>query len=197
MEFLSRGGILIWPILLGSVLALYVIIERAIFVASVLPARRKALKALVESLGNPGEKLDESKLGSFTKAVNRAREEGAVNQSLLMQQADSLVGEAERGLSLLHMIAQAAPLLGLLGTVIGMIGAFIEIQDLGGQVTPSDLAGGIWVALITTAAGLTVAIPALIAWIGYSRSADRYASFVESIVWQIIHKLSRSGLEII
>jgi biopolymer transport protein ExbB len=84
----------------------------------------------------------------------------------------------------------------LLGTVMGMIDAFIQIQNLGGQVNPSDLAGGIWVALITTAAGLTVAIPALIAYIGYGRVADKFSHSVDSAVSQIVHKLSRAGLEI-
>ncbi|GAG69997.1 unnamed protein product [marine sediment metagenome] len=60
------------------------------------------------------------------------------------------------------MIANVAPLLGLLGTVFGMIKAFMQIEMLGGSVDPSSLAGGIWEAMTTTAAGLTVAIPALL-----------------------------------
>ncbi|WP_282077506.1 MotA/TolQ/ExbB proton channel family protein [Epibacterium ulvae] len=65
----------------------------------------------------------------------------------------------ERGLGALDMIAQLAPLLGLFGTVLGMIEAFQTLQSAGSSVDPSLLAGGIWVALLTTAAGLAVAMP--------------------------------------
>jgi biopolymer transport protein ExbB len=66
----------------------------------------------------------------------------------------------ERGLGILASIAGIAPLLGFLGTVTGMIGAFRTIEQLSGVVNPSDLAGGIWEALLTTAFGLMVGIPA-------------------------------------
>lgn len=66
----------------------------------------------------------------------------------------------EGGFRLLDSIAQVAPLLGLFGTVLGMIDAFQALQDAGSAVDPSLLAGGIWVALLTTAAGLAVAMPA-------------------------------------
>jgi len=200
MDFFLKGGPLMWPILIESVLALWVILERAIFVLAVLPRRRKALADLVSGIGNPDQSVPQDvagELGDFAAAIDRARQEGALNQSLLALQADRLVGEAEKNISILNIVAQSAPLLGLLGTVTGMIRAFIRIQALGGQVNPSDLAGGIWEALITTAAGLTVAIPALIAYMGYSRVADRYARHVESAVSQIVHKLSRSGLEVV
>lgn len=65
----------------------------------------------------------------------------------------------ERGFRLLDMVAQIAPLLGLFGTVLGMIEAFRSLQEAGSSVDPSLLAGGIWVALLTTAVGLAVAIP--------------------------------------
>ena len=64
-----------------------------------------------------------------------------------------------RGLRALEAIAQTAPLLGLFGTVLGMIDAFRAVEAAGAQVDPGDLAGGIWVALSTTAAGLAVALP--------------------------------------
>jgi biopolymer transport protein ExbB len=196
MDILLRGGILIWPILLESVLALWVILDRAYYCLAVLPKRRRALHDVVQKSGDV-EKLDsDDSLGDFTKAVIRAKEEGVLNQSLLNRQAENLINESEKYLSILHVVAQSAPLLGLLGTVMGMIDAFIEIQNLGGQVNASDLAGGIWEALITTAAGLTVAIPALIAYIGFGRVADRYSQQVDSAVSQIVHKFSRSGLEI-
>ena len=74
-------------------------------------------------------------------------------------EAEDRFAKLERGLSGLDMIAQIAPLLGLFGTVLGMIDAFRALQNAGTSVDPSLLAGGIWVALLTTAAGLAVAMP--------------------------------------
>jgi len=68
------------------------------------------------------------------------------------------INKLEKGLSVLATIAGVAPLLGFLGTVTGMISAFMRIEDLQGAANPSDLAGGIWEALITTAFGLAVGI---------------------------------------
>lgn len=200
MDTLLRGGPFIWPILLESILALWVIVDRLLYVFGVLPRKRLALAKLVADpltpAANPQQEATDG-LGDFATAVKRARNEGTLNVSLLALQADRLVEEAERRLSILHIVAQSAPLLGLLGTVTGMIQAFIRIQALGGQVNPSDLAGGIWEALITTAAGLIVAIPALIAYIAFSRVADRFAREAEAAVSQIAHRLGRSGVEVV
>ncbi len=75
-------------------------------------------------------------------------------------EAETRFARLEQGLNVLDMVAQLAPLLGLFGTVIGMIDAFRTLQGAGSSVDPSLLAGGIWVALLTTAAGLAVAMPA-------------------------------------
>ncbi|HEX9743877.1 MAG TPA: MotA/TolQ/ExbB proton channel family protein [bacterium] len=199
MDIISRGGFFIWPILLESIIALWVIIDRMIFVFSVLPSRRDSISELVNSTGH--EKSDGGGIseheGVLQKAVGKAVEQKVLNISLLRLQADKLIDEAERFLSVLNIVAQTAPLLGLLGTVTGMIQAFIRIQDLGGQVNPSDLAGGIWEALITTAAGLIVAIPALIAYLAFSRTVDKYAAETDAAVSEIGHNLSRAGMEVV
>lgn len=81
----------------------------------------------------------------------------------------------ERGFRLLDTIAQLAPLLGLFGTVLGMIEAFQSLQAAGSAVDPSLLAGGIWVALITTAVGLAVAMPTsmILAWFESRTARER------------------------
>ncbi len=81
-------------------------------------------------------------------------------------QLDAAFGDVSRGLRVLDLTAQLAPLLGLFGTVLGMIEAFQTLQEAGSTADPSLLAGGIWVALMTTAVGLCVAIPAsvVLAW---------------------------------
>ncbi|GAA6193539.1 MotA/TolQ/ExbB proton channel family protein [Phaeobacter sp. NW0010-22] len=82
-------------------------------------------------------------------------------------EAEERFSRLERGLSALDMVAQLAPLMGLFGTVLGMIEAFQKLQSAGSSVDPSLLAGGIWVALLTTAAGLAVAMPTslILSWL--------------------------------
>ncbi len=90
-------------------------------------------------------------------------------------EAEQAFAPLERGLRVLDIVVQLAPLLGLFGTVLGMIEAFQSLQAAGSQVDPSALAGGIWVALLTTAAGLAVAMPTSMAltWFESRINADR------------------------
>ena len=108
------------------------------------------------------------RLGTELKDLSGARQR-------LEAEAEQKFASLERGLRTLDIIAQLAPLLGLFGTVIGMIEAFQALQGAGSQVDPSVLAGGIWVALLTTAAGLAVAMPASIAlsWFEARMDAER------------------------
>lgn len=85
----------------------------------------------------------------------------------------------------LELIAQLAPLLGLFGTVLGMIDAFREMQSGGGSVDPARLAGGIWQALLTTAAGLGVAMPVMVALQGFERVVDRQRLMMESALTEL------------
>jgi biopolymer transport protein ExbB len=93
----------------------------------------------------------------------------------LQAEAELLFAKLERGFRMLDSVAQLAPLLGLFGTVLGMIEAFQALQDAGAQVDPSVLAGGIWVALLTTAVGLVVAMPTALAlsWLEGRMEAER------------------------
>jgi len=85
------------------------------------------------------------------------------------------------GLRALELIVTIAPLVGLLGTVLGMIAAFQALQQAGGQTDPATLAGGIWEALLTTAAGMAVAIPAAIALSGFESVAERVQADLEDM----------------
>ncbi|SEK38568.1 outer membrane transport energization protein ExbB [Roseovarius nanhaiticus] len=93
----------------------------------------------------------------------------------LEAEAETRFARLERGLRFLDSVAQLAPLLGLFGTVLGMIAAFQALQEAGSQVDPSVLAGGIWVALLTTAAGLVVAMPTalVLSWFEGRMDAER------------------------
>ena len=99
------------------------------------------------------------KSSSYLAAVMRMAVAGEAEFSRLEAEAETRFARLERGFRLLDSVAQLAPLLGLFGTVLGMITAFQSLQEAGAQVDPSILAGGIWVALLTTAVGLAVAMP--------------------------------------
>ena len=86
---------------------------------------------------------------------------------------------------LLATITHLAPFLGLLGTVTGLVSAFHQIELLGGQVQPSDLAGGIWQALITTVFGLVIAIPCMAAYHGFENEADRISRRMQFLVSEL------------
>lgn len=93
--------------------------------------------------------------------------------------------QLRRGLRPLEVIASLAPLIGLLGTVLGMIDAFQQLENAGSQVDPGLLSSGIWQALLTTAAGLIVAIPAVAAHHWLERRVDHLAHEMDNLVTQI------------
>lgn len=99
--------------------------------------------------------------------------------------ARDLLARARAGLRGLELAVTIGPLLGLLGTVMGMIGAFQALQEAGSQADPATLAGGIWEALLTTAAGMAVAIPAQIALSGFEAVVDRLRHDMEDAATRI------------
>ena len=104
--------------------------------------------------------------------------------------ANNDLKEARRGLRVIDLIITIAPLVGLLGTVLGMIEAFQALQDSGAQADPSALAGGIWEALLTTAAGMGIAIPASILLSWYDSVVDNVQADIENLATQAILRTS-------
>lgn len=166
IEFFLRGGIFLWPIGLLSVAALYLIVERAIYFLQSRPTPQiqQALTAFLG--GEPPTSLEETLGSSIAPEATLARvgldAQGAdpgdahrrLERSLL-----EVVTALEHNVAPLGSIANVATLLGLLGTVVGMIAAFIGM----GGVATADMGGltqGISQAMVTTAAGLGVAVPA-------------------------------------
>lgn len=107
--------------------------------------------------------------------IHRAMQDGERQQERLEAEAGTAFARLEGGFRTLDSIAQLAPLLGLFGTVLGMIDAFRALQGAGSSVDPSILAGGIWVALMTTAVGLAVAMPTslLLTWLESRMARER------------------------
>ena len=94
-------------------------------------------------------------------------------QEEVLRQARNQLEPLRGGLRVLEVVGTLAPLIGLLGTVFGMIGAFQALEQTGSQVDPAALSGGIWEALLTTAAGLIVAVPVLAAFHGCDRLVEQ------------------------
>ena len=183
LTLFADGGFMMYPLLLCSLVALGVIIAKA-YTLYTAHARSRELLERVETLG---------KERKFDEAVRVAEETpGPVAailvaglRRLLSRDADTAdienaikttgrieLGFLERGLTILATLANVAPLLGFLGTVIGMIGAFGAIESAG-QVEASLVAGGIKIALITTAAGLVIAIPINVAYNWFVSRIDK------------------------
>jgi biopolymer transport protein ExbB len=168
LELIKSGGWLMFPIILSSIVALAIIGERfwSLNAKKILPAH------LVPSIWKlyKAEKLDKNKIGSLaiSSPLGSVLAAGLLNESHGREVMKESIEEAgrqaahnlEKYLNTLGTIASITPLLGLLGTVIGMIKVFSAIM-LHGVGDPAVLAGGISQALITTASGLTVAIPTL------------------------------------
>jgi len=110
----------------------------------------------------------------------------------MIAMAEARLAEITRGFRLFDSIAQVAPLLGLFGTVLGMIDAFRALQTAGDAVDPSVLAGGIWVALLTTAAGLAVAMPTALALTFLESGAARERARIDLALEALYHPM-RAG----
>ncbi len=168
-ELIRSGGFLMWPILLCSLAALTIIIERL----WTLKKRAVTPHDLTEQIRQLIERqdLDEAKIQWIRRSspLGRILAAGLLNinsHRIVMKEnieeaGRHVVHDLERNLNTLGTVAAITPLLGLLGTVIGMIKVFSAITAVG-VGDPSVLAGGISEALITTAAGLSVGIPSLI-----------------------------------
>jgi len=201
-EFLEQGGVLMIPILAFSVVAIGVFFERLYTLrpGAVIPrpflslVRRKvidgkAAEALTLCEGNSS--AASAVVASGLRYAGRPRD--------VIKEAFEEVGSIEvthlsRFVEVMGTIAAVAPLLGLLGTVVGMIDVFrTVVAEVGGQagpVNPASLASGIWAALMTTAAGLSVAIPAFLGYKYLLSRVDRLAIEMEEVCLDLLDLLT-------
>jgi biopolymer transport protein ExbB len=157
-----------------ALLAVLSVVSVAVFLARVLALRRvtagqEAREAWLEAIeqgsvapfaGNTATYAD--RVAARASALMALNADPEHMSSDLMQMGNRAVLDMGRGIRLLELIGMIAPLLGLLGTVLGMIQSFHALELAQGAANASILAGGIWQALLTTAAGLVVAIPAVV-----------------------------------
>ena len=194
IDLLSKGGPLMWLLLACSLLALGIFAERfflfhrsTINVGEFLQGLGNLIKkknyaeALHECAGTPGP-------------VARVIHAAVIRHELPRQDLKEIVQEAgqlevprlERYLSVLMTIAYIAPLIGLLGTVIGLVDTFVQFSAVSGQATAVDLSKGVYQSLITSATGLVVAIPTFILF-----------SYLSTYSRTLMHDMERGGIEVV
>ncbi len=131
----------------------------------------------------------------FQAAVKRWGRPMLEIEQAVMDAGERVADGLKRFLRVFHAISNVAPLIGLLGTVLGMIEAFESMSQGGGVGSPESLASGISTALVTTAGGLSVAIPAYIAYMYFSAKSDRYLNEIDRLCQRVIDCISSEGLE--
>lgn len=170
-DFLALGGPVVAVLIGLSVVSAALIILKAVQFLLAGVGRRGNLERALAHWTAGGYRTAAADLASSRGVVNRlvrqamvttlstGREDAEALSERLRVEASGALMRLQSGFRALDSIAQISPLIGLFGTVLGMIEAFRQLQGAGNSVDPSLLAGGIWVALLTTAVGLAVAMP--------------------------------------
>lgn len=199
LALLSQGGPVLWLIFCVSIISLATILYKVMHLAQMRAWARSSVEEAVDAWVDGDPMRAVSVLGQtrgiraelaqaameamrhYPHDEHRAREETT-------RVAKTLLAQAGGSLRTLDVIATLAPLMGLLGTVLGMIAAFQALQASGSQADPATLAGGIWEALLTTAAGMAVAIPASASLSYFDGVVDRLRLDLEDIASRVFNR---------
>lgn len=192
LELLMKGGWVMIPLFILSFVTIYILIERylSIRAAAKDPSRLvEKIKTAVAKGDIAGAKTlceseDTPVARMIGKGIQRLGSPMSTIEATIENVAKIEVNRLEKNLSALATIAGAGPMIGFLGTVIGMIKAFISIAQIEGQVSAKDLASGIYEAMVTTAAGLIVGV---IAYIAYN--------YLVALIQKIVHGIEQSAIE--
>jgi biopolymer transport protein ExbB len=185
-QVLLAGGPVMWPILLCSVFAFAIILEKFLFLRKISIDTQEFLNKILDKMKRHDTKEALKICDAKPSPIANILKAGILKYDRTRQQILEAIEDAslyeiprlQKNLSVLSTIAHISPLLGLLGTVTGMVRTFQAIQmkaALLSPVLPYDLAGGIWEALLTTVAGLIVAIPTFVA---YNYLVSRVNNFI-------------------
>ena len=185
-SFIVKGGPVMIPIILSGALILAIIIERLLSLKNAETDNENFIREIEERLQRRKIKEALELCSANDKPVPRIIKAGLLKSDRSREEIKESIDDAanheipalEKYLAILATVATIAPLLGLLGTVTGLIRAFMVIEARAGLVHPGELAGGIWEALITTVAGLIVAIPSYLSY-------NYFVSRVNSIILQM------------
>jgi biopolymer transport protein ExbB len=184
VSLLDLGGPVVLILLALSVLSLGIILYKIWDLQHAGVGRhdaiRRAIAARDDGRKDDARDLLRSSRNHLATVFLLSLDAASSDKMRLAAEVDARMARVERGFRLLDSIAQIAPLLGLFGTVLGMIAAFQALQASGQSVDPAALAGGIWVALLTTAGGLAIAMPTTLAlsWLESRTDADRVLAAV-------------------
>ena len=191
-ELLTRGGMVMWPLLGCSVLSVAITIERFCYF-TVKSTRYTRFQGHLEKLMRAKDIQGADSFVSFHRSplarvaktyLSHMTHPPSIRQEAATREASLQLTHLERRLGWLSIIGTLAPMIGLLGTVIGLVEAFQQIELAGGQVQPSDLAAGIWKALLTTVFGLIVALPTLAIFHVFD---SRVGSLALQMQWLVAH----------
>jgi biopolymer transport protein ExbB len=199
-NFIEKGGLMMYPIMFSSILAFAIFVERLIVLSSIKMLKKESLKEIFDKLEFEGISACKETVGSKKGAIksfilsvlNENNEE--VCEKAASGSGDDILFNLNKRVDFLAMLGSVTPLMGLLGTVIGMIKVFARVAEAGDLSDISILAGGIWEALITTAFGLAVAIPTLFAHNYLERKIEKIAHRMQQKALKIIAIMRRTGV---
>jgi biopolymer transport protein ExbB len=200
VELFHKGGFVMWPLFICSVVGFAIILERSIFFVRLRFNYRVFVRVLKEllSAGKVSEAITICRkhphpVSRISELYLKHLKYDSMREQLLKREGSFALERVESRLRALAAITHIAPLLGLLGTVLGLVAAFHQIEVLGGQAQPADLAGGIWEALTTTVFGLLIAIPCMAAYHGFESVADRIARRMQFVVSELDEYFGKSS----
>ncbi len=202
---IAQGGWLMIPLGICSLVVLTLSLERMIALRRRRVIPRPFVRRFTECVEDGQLSYDEAAeiceefdcpvAEVFRAAVRRWGRPMFEIEQAVMDAGDRVSERLRRFLRVFHAISNVAPLLGLLGTVIGMIQAFDVISTQESIGRPEALASGISVALMTTAGGLSVAIPAYLAYMYFSSKSDSYLNEIDKLCQRVVDCISAEGLE--
>ncbi|WP_337865824.1 MotA/TolQ/ExbB proton channel family protein [Ignavibacterium sp.] len=202
-EIFLKGGFIMWLILATSIVGLAVVIDRFLVLRKArinVPAFMVRIRGFIKKKDISGAVSycmeEKSPVANIVRKGLKKYKYGHDRVKEAIENAGSQeISKLEKGLTILATVSGIAPLLGFLGTVTGMIQAFMTIQDLAGAANPSDLAGGIWEALITTAFGLIVGIPALAFYNYFLSAVKRLVGEMETVANDVVDVIQEGETE--
>ncbi len=194
LDYMQKGGPLMWLILLCSVVAVAVLAERLLYLHRATINVGEFLQGVSNLIRNRNFAEVRIECQAASVPVTRVIHAAILRHRLPRQDLREIVQEAgqlevprlERHLGILIGIGYIAPLIGLLGTVTGFIQAFVQLSAGNGYATLPDVSAGIYQSLLTTAAGLVVAIPTIL---GYC--------YLSARVTAMLHDMERAGIEVV
>jgi biopolymer transport protein ExbB len=202
---IAQGGWLMIPLCVCSLIVLSLSMERLIALRRGRVIPRPFVRRFTECVEDGQlsyeeaneicEEFDAPVAEVFRAAVRRWGRPMLEIEQAVLDAGDRVGDELRRFLRVFHAISNVAPLIGLLGTVLGMIDAFEMLGTAGSVGQPELLAPAISVALFTTAGGLFVAIPAYLAYMYFSSKSDRYLAEIDKLCTKVIDSISAEGLE--